>query len=132
MASGSNGKVPHLIIRGDTEAKEAKVIQEEDRVIFVIDGKATYMPWEVAISLGRALIGQGRLAEEHQKAEQIIDDNAILLRSGFPVGLSNNKDIIDETIKEAVSNPELRRFIPGGVRSKSIAHPPTVIMEPKE
>ena len=87
---------------------------ENGRVIFVFDGKVAFgggVPWEQADLIARQATRAARLAEEICKANQIIMDNALLQRSGFPIGLSDHPKIKDETIKEALHNRDLRRHL---------------------
>ena len=77
-----------------------------------------------------AFVTVTRLAEEHDKAEEIVYDNAIMKRSPFqlPFGLSDNKDIKKETLKEAQWNTKLRKYIPlPGIKSGEILGTPTLI-----
>ena len=53
-----------------------------------------------------SLVTVTRLTEENDKAEEIVYDNAIMKRSPFqlPFGLSDNKDIKKETLKEELED----------------------------
>lgn len=84
------------------------------------------MPWQAADSLASALSAKARQAEEQVKAGDIIYDNAICMRAGLPFGLSNRRDIVCEAMKEAAWNTNLRRYMPGGVKSKEVFGTPTV------
>lgn len=109
--------------------KEVIVRQDGDKVVFALDGRGQSIPWEAAIKIGRALIAQGKAAEEHAKAEVIIHDQAILTRLGIPVGLSNNRAIQEEAAKEAAWNSGLRRYIEpkrASIGSKEVMGTPTV------
>ena len=55
---------------------------------------------------------KARESEEYQKANQIIYDNALLQRAGIPVGLSDHPKIKEESVKEALYNRDLRRWLP--------------------
>lgn len=85
------------------------------------------MPWQAADDLANALKAKARQCEEQEKAEQIIADNAVLLRAGFPLGLTNRFDMMKETIKEAITSRRLRRYMPGGVKSQEVFGTPAVI-----
>lgn len=95
-----------------------------------IGGKSWRIPWQQALEFARAIYVKAKEAEEFAKANRVIADNALLLRAGVPVGLSNNRKIIDETIKEAVHNRDLRRHLPGGVKSQAVFGVPQVIAKP--
>ncbi len=97
--------------------KQITIRQNGPNVLLIIDGRATELPWNAALDVANALREKARDAEEIAKAEGIIFDQALLLRSGAPIGFSSNPDIQKEAAKEAVSNPTLRRHIPGGVRA---------------
>ena len=88
------------------------------------------VPWNMALSIGRSLIKQAKIVEEHVKAPGIIKDQALLQRVGFPIGLTNNPAIQKEAMKEAVNSKELRKAFPGGIKSQSAVGTPTVIKKP--
>lgn len=89
------------------------VRQEKNKVLFITDnGTFLEMPWEKALQVARALYMKARLAEEYEKHEEVILDQALLLRSGIKLGLSGTKEILREAVKEAQWNRELRRFLP--------------------
>ncbi len=70
-----------------------------------------------------------KLEEKEPKiADAIALDNAIMVRSGAPVGLSNNAKIIDLTKKLAASDRTARMVKAAeGVQSREIVMPPTLI-----
>ena len=108
---------PNLFI---PEIKAVDVRLEGARVVIVQNGrKILDVPCgEVADTLAQAIWAQSRKGEELQQAERIVFDNAILLRKGIPIGLSNHPKILEETRKEAAWNSDLRRYLPGGVKSE--------------
>jgi len=81
------------------------VVLEEGRVVLVL-------PWDAALALADGIKAQARRIEELIKADQIVGDQAVLIRAGVPIGLSSNPDIMKEAEKEAAWNRELRRAIP--------------------
>jgi hypothetical protein len=107
-----------------------RVGQQAHHVVLEIDGHATDMPWEAAKQLGRALLTMAGKAEEYAKHAEIAFDQAILLRSGAPFGLTNNPDIQHEAAVEAASNRQLRRQMPGGIKSREALGTPTVLTGP--
>lgn len=108
--------MPHIRIR-----------QEGPSVHIIVDGKlAIDAPWNAAIDIARELMQRARLAEECAKANDIIFDQAILARTGAAFGLSDNKDIQHEAMKEASHNPILRRHIPGGIQSQEAVGVPVI------
>ena len=106
---------------------QIRIRQEGAEVTLIVDGKAAFAaPWNVALDIAHEMIAKARLAEEHAKANQIIFDNAMLFRSGAPFGLSNNKNIVTESLKEAAHNYTLRRHMAGGIKSTAIVGTPEV------
>lgn len=87
------------------------------------------LPYEAALEIGRAMIGKAKQAEELANPHKIIMDQAILFRAGFPLGLTNNRDIMSESIKTAMHDRDLRRFMTGGVRSKEVVGTPSLIQK---
>lgn len=77
-------------------------------------GKAfAYIPCHFAIEVSHALKAMARKIEEEKVAEQVIRDQAMMFRDGtLPFTLSSNPAIIQEAVKEAQHNPELRRYMP--------------------
>jgi len=105
-------------------------------VVLVIDGKSTVFPWELADIVASSLTANARKAEEYCKVNQIIADNALMQRAGFPLGLSDHPVIKDETIKEALYDRTLRRHLPstrkdvanglGNIQSKGVVGAPVL------
>ena len=105
--------------------------QEGTCVLFIVDGRLVLtLPWEAALDLARGITIKARAAEEIAKVERVIADQALLIRTGAPIGLTNNPDIQAEAAKEAVSSRDLRRYLPGGVKSEEKFGRPTVIRHP--
>ena len=110
---------------------ELRILTNGERVILVKDGSLVAdMPWQAALELANAIYRQAKLAEELANAEEIVMDQAILMRAGAPFGLSGNADIMEEAGKEAAWNSDLRRYMPGGIRSRSVVGTPTIIGHP--
>lgn len=101
------------------EQKHITIRQQRDRVLLIVDGKTILdMPWDAAQEIIKLFYIQAKKAEEYARAEQIVADQAILTRAGFPIGLSNNRDILEEAANEAAWNSALRRYMPlKGIRS---------------
>lgn len=101
---------------------------EGERVHVVADGKAVLdLPWQAALELSRALYVAGKRAEEYAKRAGQVMDQAILLRAGAPIGVSDRADVQEEAAKEAAWNSDLRRFMPGGVKSEAQPGVPSVV-----
>lgn len=115
--------------------KEATIKRDGINVVVIMEGKKVAdLPWDAALMLSRAIRIQARRIEEEVKALGIIDDQALLIRSGAPFGLTSHPGILREAVKEAVHNPKLRKYVTGE-RVKmggSVVGEPTVIChEPK-
>lgn len=111
--------------------KQATVRREGSRVLlFAGDQLVLELPWQAADELARAISGKSRRAEEHAKAEAIARDQAILMRAGARVGLSSDPKIQDEAGKLAAWDSDLRRYMPGGVRTQEVLGEPAVITHP--
>lgn len=121
------------IFRG--ELKEVTVRREGGRVLLLHNGTLLFsLPWQAAIDLSRALYAKAKQAEEEARAAQIVYDQAILTRVGFPIGLSNRPDILQEAAKEAAWNSDLRRYIRGdramGIANQTVFGTPRVTVAP--
>jgi len=126
-------------VRGTMDWSAAQQISRELRALaaaavgmvfykFTVDGRPVYVDFEpgLALALANALYRCSLQAEEQAKAERIALDTAILYRAGAPLGLSNDPAILDEAKKEAAWNSELRRAMPGGVKSAEAFGVPAV------
>jgi hypothetical protein len=104
------------------------VRQEGERVLLIKDGRLIVdLPYQAALDLAKALRIKGKLAEELSEANGIIRDQALLIRIGAKLGLTRRRDIMKEAIKEAEHDRDLRRYLPGGIKSTAIVGTPTVI-----
>ena len=116
--------MPHIFL----PTNALTIRQEGQRVLLLRGGQLLAdMPYEAALDVGRALMAQARKAEELARAQQIISDQALLLRIGFPVGLTNHPGVQAEAAKEAAWNTQLRRSLPGGVRSQAVVGTPALL-----
>lgn len=107
--------------------RSVTVRQDDERVLLIVNGQCVLdLPWDGALEIGRALIAQGRRAEEIAKAAGVILDHAILVRAGVPIGLAVDPRIRKEAEETAVSDSSLRRYMPGGVRSTESVGAPSV------
>lgn len=105
---------------------EVTIRHEEGRVLLIINGKGVSIPWKHADEIARGLKAKARQAEEYAKANKIIHDGALALRVGVPIGFSADPKIRDRIELEAAHNRELRRALPGGVKSQTHFYPPSV------
>lgn len=126
----NNGsKTPDIHI---PQIKTMKVGHDKTDVIWQIgNDKTQRLPWEAAIYFSKAIMAQARRIEELKKAGQIIDDQALLLGHGFPIGLTNDPAMLDEARKTAVNNPKLRKLGGmGGIESTERVGKPRIIQHP--
>lgn len=111
--------------------KSVTIRCEGDKVLLLSGGiLIAEMHWQKADELADLLHRKARQAEEQAKAERIINDSAILVRAGVSFTLSNRPDILKEAAKEAAWNRDLRRFMPGGVKSKEVFGLPSIVRHP--
>ena len=98
------------------------------KVLLEVDGKALEMPWETALELASALRSMAKKAEEYANANKIIADGAVLMRAGFPLGLTDNQAMKAEIKKEAQWNGDLRRYMPTpSIKSTEVLGTPSVL-----
>ena len=110
-----------------------RIKQHYGRVLLLADGKLfADMPWQAADDLARALRSVARTAEEWDQAERIALDQALLLRTGAPIGFTDNPRILAEAEKQAAHDRDLRRYLPGGIKSQAAMGRPAVIQHPPE
>jgi hypothetical protein len=92
------------------------------------------LPWDAAAKIGEAFTTAAKEAEEYAKANNIIQDQAILYRSGAPFALTNNPKMQHEAKKEAVTSRVLRRsnlrMRAGGIPSQESVGRPMVTQSP--
>lgn len=104
-----------------------------DVVAQFVDGGKSFvlqLEFQTALDIAQLLAGAARRAEEWANAERIAHDSAILMRSGAPFSLSDHPAILSEARKEAAWNGELRRAMPGGVKSEEVFGLPTILQSP--
>lgn len=94
------------------------VVFEHNNVILMI------VPHSHLMEVARGLYSCAKKIEELESADQICDDQALLLRSPLQIGLSDNKKIKEEALKRAediktVFQPKLEFGLP-----KIVNHPP--------
>lgn len=109
--------------RFDCKADGDKVVACFNRRVYIV------LTPKAALDIAKALTAAAKQAEEVQNSGQIITDSAILMRAGFPFTLSNNPKMLDAARNEAAWNRDLRRFMPGGVKSEEVVGTPTLIQE---
>lgn len=109
-------------------SQEARVRHDGGVVLLVLNGKVTKMPPDIAKQLAHVLRHHAAKADEYINANRIIADHALLTRAGFPVGLTDDPKMQDAVRQEAAWNSELRRALPGGVKSTEVFGVPKIIL----
>jgi hypothetical protein len=110
-----------------------RIVQNRGRVLLLVDGRLVAdMPWQAADNTAAAFRSVARKAEEWDSAERIIADQALLHRIGVPLGLTDHPLLQREAVKMAQSDRALRRYLPGGVRSKEVFGTPKLIQKPPQ
>jgi hypothetical protein len=104
------------------------VRRDGPRILLLSEGLALAdLPWEAALELAHALRAQAKRAEEIACREQVVYDQAILNRLGIKLGLVVDPRLQQEAMHEAAWNSDLRRYLPGGIRSQEVVGMPTLI-----
>lgn len=98
-----------LILPNTTQATIRR--EGTDVLLFVNGNLVLRAPWQQAEQLAAGIRAKAKEAEEEAKAPQIAADQAVLMRAGFRIGLTDRPDIKSEAMKEAMWDPQLRRFI---------------------
>ncbi len=96
----------------------------------IVKDRIHLIPQKLCAKLWPALLTKARECEEQEQAERIAYDNAILFRAGVPIGLSDDPKIRDETAKLAAWDSDLRRYMPGGIKSKVMCGTPVIVVHP--
>jgi hypothetical protein len=107
----------------------ARIRSEGAEVVLTIDGREVRLPYTAALEIAKVLFSAGKAAEEIALRESIITDQAILLRAGVPLGLTDHPHLQKEAVKTAMYDRDLRRYMPGGVKSGEVFGTPTVTNE---
>lgn len=88
------------------------VRQEGCEVLLLSDGRLiARLPWGAAEALWKAIRAQAQRAEEVAQAQRIIFDQAVLLRAGAHLGLTNHPDLQAAALHESWWNRTLRRYL---------------------
>jgi hypothetical protein len=103
------------------------VRQSGTEVVLLFNGRRVCsLPWGHALQVAQALTVQARRAEELEKHERVAFDHGLMLRTGAPFGLAFNARVRQLGEHAAVWNGKLRRYLPGGVKSKEKVGTPAV------
>lgn len=88
------------------------------------------LPWDAALMLSKVLRRHAQVVEEIASASKIAYESAVLIRKGMPFSLTDHPAIAKEAEKEAAWNRDLRRYIPGSVKSQARVGTPKVHRDP--
>jgi hypothetical protein len=103
-----------------------RITHDGDHVQLVVNGALVFnIPWQQALDVSRAIHQHAKRAEETAKAEQIIHQEAALMRSGAPLSLVTRWDMKREAGKEAAWG-WVRRYLPNRIRQTGHVFAPTV------
>lgn len=105
-----------------------KVEHTATNVQFIYNGELVFdKSWRDAQEIAQGIMRQCRKCEELEKANEVIEDQSILDRSGLHrLGISNNPNILLAAKKEALYNPRLRRYLPNKEVGQTIVGTPGV------
>lgn len=107
---------------------DIRVKADGTKVVFVApDGRAIVLPWEAAERLAQAMAHCAKVAEAEAKRDGIIAQQAVMLRTGAPFGLTNDAQVMAEAASMAQYDPALRRYLPGGIKSSVAFGTPAVL-----
>ncbi len=97
--------------------------------ILPTDGRAIALDLErsAALQISAALHQAGAMAEEQSDPQRVVDDAALLIRMGAPVGITNDKRIQEAAWNAAQWDPQLRKAPLRGIQSKERVGTPTLI-----
>lgn len=97
-----------------------RIKQDGGSVLLIAGGRLiAKLPADAARQVADALRQVALRAEEWAKAESIAMDQAVLMRAGAGFGLTDHPVIQREAAKAAAWDRDLRRFMPGGIRSQT-------------
>lgn len=121
---------PHIHV---PKTRAVDIRQDGERVIVIENGRTILdLPYDAAQQLARALMTKALKAEEIAKAAGIVEDSAILMRSGAPFSLTDHPVLLDQARVEAAWNTKLRKAMPGGVKSRAVLGLPKIIKHAPE
>jgi hypothetical protein len=96
--------------------RNVKVRLEGEAVQLVENGTLLLeLPWEAARKLAKAIRAQSARAEQNNKIDRVIADQALMIRKGFPIAIDPRPEVFKEAGKEAAWNSEFRRASPGSI-----------------
>lgn len=100
-----------------------------ERVCLLVNGQLVAdLPAEVAERFGREMVSMARLIMNDANPQKAIADQAVFMRAGVPLGLTDNPKILAEAHKEAQYNRDLRRYMKRapGISSREVVGIPTI------
>jgi len=101
-------------------------IEKTEGVIQVIEADTLLIevPVNTAFRLAKVIRAQAAQAQQNAEVLRVIQDQALFIRTKFPIALTRNPEVFKEAGNEAAWNTDLRRFFPGGVpEGATFGHP---------
>lgn len=93
-----------------------RIDHDGTNVQLVVSGRLVFsIPWQQALEVSKAFHKHAKLAEEHANADQIVHQEAALVRAGWPISLTGNPLLKKLAHNEAVWG-WVRRYIPNNHR----------------
>ena len=114
---------------------EIHVGREGTTVVMVFDrSRVIRLPYQAAMLFARAITEKAREAERADPVvvRRLIDDQAVLIRAGASIALTDDPAVMREAVKEAVNDRTLRRALPNReIRVPRVGIPNIVQHPPK-
>jgi len=100
------------------------VRRQGDRILLLDSGRLLLeLPYPAARELARALLTQAVRVDEVAHAQEVVADQALLLRSGAPFALTQVSGLLHEASRLARYDRSLRRALPGVVPVAKVGVP---------
>ncbi len=116
--------MPQILV---PKLEEVKVGREVGKVVLYTKSATIKLPWQVVKAVAKAMLIQAGREEEMANLPRLIQDQALLQRTGAPFGLTDHPDIQEEAMKTAQHDDKLRKYLPGGVKGTAKLGVPRVI-----
>lgn len=119
IVSGKEGKIRLNNFNQTSYLELIPSLEDSDQPVSLIfnSKKVLSLPLAVLNSLISSLISVAKEAENESNVSQLISDQALLMRQGNTLGLTDNKEILKEAHQESQWNRDLRRYLRDTSRS---------------
>lgn len=97
-----------------------RIRQEGVNVVIISEDGRTLLdvPYTAALAIAKEMISLAKQCEAIAQRENIIRDQAILLKTGLPISLTSDKYMQQEAAKEALYDRDLRRYMGPGIATQ--------------